>query len=166
MTETYWALVGALAGALVTGGMSIVGLLLTHRHAERLEVRAKRDAENAYLKEQRRLAYGQFITAVLDAETRIDQPNENGDPVPLSTADAYELQKMVVQAQGVMLIFGNGSALRASSRSMGEIIGALRGVQTQSGRHDGLSQLVATARREFAVDVGEDSSNVPSRARR
>lgn len=152
MTETNWALVGALAGALVAGGISLLGVLLTHRHTERLGVLSRRERQQTYLKEQRRLAYGQFIAAVLDAETRIDQPNDNGDAVPLSAAEIYGLQKSVVHAQGSMLIFGSGPAVRASSRSMGEIIGALRGVQTPSGRHDGLGELVATARREFAVD--------------
>jgi hypothetical protein len=156
MNEAFWALGGALGGALLAGGLSLVGVRLTLRHTEARDEQARREAHRAYVQDKRRLAYSGFIAAVLDAEQELDRQDDVGRPVPLRVADIQSLQAKIVQAQGSMLMFGSGPAVRASSRSLGEMIGALRGVSGSTGHRDGLSDLVAIARREFRGDFIDD----------
>jgi hypothetical protein len=156
VNETHWALIGALAGALLAGGMSLIGVRFTLRHTERLADHTRRDAHRAYLPEQRREAYSNHIAAVLEAETRIDLEGDDGGHVPLTAAEIHALQAKIVHAQGIMMIFGSGPAVRASSQSMGEIIDGLRGVSGQTGSRDGLGRLVVTARDEFRGDFVDD----------
>lgn len=155
MNETHWALIGALAGAFVAAGMSLIGVRLTHRHTERLSEQARRDAHRAYLRQERREAYGNFVAAVLEAETRINREGvKAGSPLPV--AEIHALQAKIVHAQGRMMMFGSGPAVRASNQSMGEILSALQGANGPPGKHDGLGRLVATARDEFRGDFVDD----------
>ena len=66
--------------------MSLIGVRFTLRHTERLADHTRRDAHRAYLREQRREAYSNYIAAVLEAETRIDLKGDDGGHVPLTAA--------------------------------------------------------------------------------
>lgn len=159
MGESVWALVGALTGALIAGGMAIAGVQLRLRREERWARQARHDEHSSYIRERRREVYSAFIGAALEAETRLALTDDAGEHVPLSTIEVSDLQARVVHAQGLMMLFGSASAVRASSRSMGEIIGALRGVTGPDGAGDGLGRLVAIAREEFIGDEPSDVSN-------
>lgn len=156
VNETVWALIGALAGTLLAGAMSLVGVRLTIGHAEKSAERNRRESHRAYMREQRREAYGNFIAAVLDAETRTNLLADNGEVIPLTPTEIQAVQARVVHAQGLMMMFASGPAARASTQSMGEVIGLLHGVSGPAGRRDGLGQLVAIARDEFRDDVVDD----------
>ena len=73
----------------------------------------------------------------------------------MAASDAQSLQAKIVHAQGLMMLFGSEPAVIASSQSMGEMIGALRGVVGPTADRDGLSRLVSIARSEFADEDGE-----------
>ncbi|UFN45190.1 hypothetical protein [Nocardioides okcheonensis] len=156
MNDALWALIGVLAGTLLAGAMSLLGVSLTIRHSDQSAERIRREGHRLYVREQRREAYGNFIAAVLDAEKRAGLKDEDGEPVPMTAAEVQNAQSRVVDAQSFMVMFASGPAVRASNQAMGEVIGLLHGVSGPSGRRDGLSQLVAVARDEFRADVVDD----------
>src|SRR5262245_58796029 len=105
MTETQWALVGALAGRLLAGAMSLAGVQLAVGAERRRYQAARRDDHKSYLLEQRRLVYSTFISLALEIERRTD-PGSDSDTAPLTRSESAELQARLIEAQGQMMMLG------------------------------------------------------------
>lgn len=132
--------------------MSLLGVWMSGRRDDRRADTDHRNAHDLYVRERRREAYGNFLTACLEAEKRAETE-------PLSEADVQGLQALVVRAQSDILMFGSDRAARASTQAMGEVVGALRGVYPApvEGHKDGLSQLLMVAREELGGAVPRGS---------
>lgn len=140
MNQAWWA----LSGVALAGITSLLGVWMSGRRDDRRADTDRKSAHNLYVRERRREAYGNFLTACLQAENRA----KGG---ALSETDAQTLQTSVVSAQSDILVFGSDEAARASTQAMGEVVGALRGVYPSpvKGHKDGLSQLLMVAREEL-----------------